>query len=99
MLWLVSLSDISASSWVFTPTTYTPSDSSLKDNIQPYTNPFNILNQIEPKSYIFKHQTFPSLNLPHGNQIGLWFVASPNSGFSNRCFIQMEIFFHLVLLV
>ncbi|MBK6643455.1 MAG: tail fiber domain-containing protein [Bacteroidetes bacterium] len=85
---------------VYTPATYTPSDSSLKDNIQPYTNPFNILNQIEPKSYIFKHQTFPSLNLPHGNQIGLManevYDVAPHliQGFLTRLFmIQMEIFY------
>lgn len=49
---------------------YIPSDANLKDNIQPYTNAINIIDQLEAKSYEFKTNDFPTMNLPIGNQIG-----------------------------
>lgn len=49
---------------------YTASDAFLKDNIAPFTDATSIINQIEAKTYDFKHQDYPSLTLPTGNQIG-----------------------------
>jgi hypothetical protein len=56
---------------IYTSTVLYPSDSMLKDNITPFTDASAFLDQLEAKTYIFKQSTFPGLNLPPGNQIGL----------------------------
>jgi len=48
-----------------------PSDSKLKENIQPLTNAMDIINQLQPKTFTFKAASFPSINLPAGQQYGL----------------------------
>jgi hypothetical protein len=50
---------------------YTPSDSHLKDNIQSIQNPMSIIEAFEPKTYDFKTNQYPYLNLPEGQQAGL----------------------------
>ena len=49
---------------------FAASDSNLKENIQPLTDVNLIMDQLEAKTYNFKLQGFPSLNLPHGTQSG-----------------------------
>jgi hypothetical protein len=48
-----------------------PSDSKLKENIQPLTNALDVINQLQPKTFTFKTADFPSINLPSGQQYGL----------------------------
>ena len=48
-----------------------PSDSKLKENIQPITNAMDIINQLQPKTFTFRASSFPSINLPAGQQYGL----------------------------
>lgn len=51
--------------------TWIPSDSILKDTIQPITNPFTILNQLKPRSYYYDTAAYSYMNLPYGKQYGL----------------------------
>ncbi|HMT28966.1 MAG TPA: tail fiber domain-containing protein, partial [Bacteroidia bacterium] len=55
---------------VYTTGTFVPSDLNLKDNVQPFTDASAIIDQLEAKSYNFKHNAYPTMNLPNGNQIG-----------------------------
>ena len=48
-----------------------PSDSKLKENIQPLTNAMDIIKQLQPKTFTFKAASFPSIHLPAGQQYGL----------------------------
>ncbi len=50
---------------------YTPSDSTLKENIQDITNPMDIINSLNPKSYTFKQQGNESMHLSSGTHYGL----------------------------
>lgn len=56
---------------VYTTGAYTPSDRTLKNNIQDYKGAIGKLDQLEVKRYDFKTSQYPLLNLPEGNQIGL----------------------------
>jgi hypothetical protein len=56
---------------VFGINAYIASDSILKDNVQPLHNSMSVLNQLQPRSYTFRTQQFPSLNLPANTQDGL----------------------------
>jgi len=47
------------------------SDSTLKDSIVDITGALSVLAQLQPKSYVFKRDSFPYLNLPEGHQFGL----------------------------
>jgi hypothetical protein len=44
------------------------SDSTLKDSIQPLTNPMHIIQQLSPKTFTYKHSSFPTVNLPYGGR-------------------------------
>jgi hypothetical protein len=48
-----------------------PSDINLKDNIDTITDALNIIKQLKPKSFDYKHSSFPSMHLPNGKQYGL----------------------------
>ena len=52
-------------------TSYTASDSKLKNNIQPLTNAMAILNQLNPSTYTFKTNEYKHMNLAEGLQYGL----------------------------
>jgi len=56
---------------VYSTTFYALSDSLLKENIQNITNPMNILNQLNPKSYTFKQDQNRSMYLNAGTHYGL----------------------------
>ncbi|MBL0342139.1 MAG: tail fiber domain-containing protein [Bacteroidetes bacterium] len=51
---------------------FTASDVALKQNITPFTDASTIIDQLEAKSFDFKHQDYPSMALPLGNQVGFW---------------------------
>ncbi len=48
----------------------TVSDSNLKQNITPLTDVNDIIDQLEAKTYDFKLNSYPQLNLPVGDQFG-----------------------------
>ena len=54
-----------------TSTTYYTSDANLKTNIQPLQNGMSIINQLKPKTFSFRTNQFPYINLPSGSQDGL----------------------------
>lgn len=56
---------------VYTTGAYTPSDRTLKNNIQDFKGAVEKLSQLAVKSYDFKTSQYPLLNLPEGNQVGL----------------------------
>ncbi|HEX8515912.1 MAG TPA: tail fiber domain-containing protein [Bacteroidia bacterium] len=56
---------------VYISGTYGPSDASLKDSIQSISNALEIIQQLNPKTFEFRHTSFPSMNLPKGLQYGL----------------------------
>ncbi len=47
------------------------SDAAIKKNIQPISNAINIINQLQPKSFNYRTDEYPRLNLPDGNLFGL----------------------------
>ncbi|RFC55055.1 tail fiber domain-containing protein [Brumimicrobium aurantiacum] len=49
------------------------SDSILKDNIHNITNATQVINQLNPVNFEFKHTAFPQMNLADGTQYG--FIA------------------------
>jgi len=51
---------------------YAPSDSTLKENIQDLTNPMDVLNQLNPKSYTFKQQQYESMKFGDGTHYGIF---------------------------
>ena len=55
---------------VYTSATFIPSDSALKENITPFVDASVILDQLEAKTYTFKQNDYPGLNLKSGTQIG-----------------------------
>jgi len=56
---------------VYIAGTYGPSDINLKDSIVDITNAMDIINQLNAKTFEFKHSSYPSMNLPQGLQYGL----------------------------
>lgn len=50
---------------------YGPSDETLKQNIQPFTNGLSILAQLNPKSFEFRTSEYPQMNLPENTSYGL----------------------------
>lgn len=48
-----------------------PSDINLKDNIDTITDALSIIKQLKPKSFDYKHNSYPSMHLPFGKQYGL----------------------------
>ncbi|MBL0329375.1 MAG: tail fiber domain-containing protein [Bacteroidetes bacterium] len=56
---------------VYISGTYGPSDINLKDSIHGITNAMDIINQLNAKTFAFKHSSYPSMNLPKGLQYGL----------------------------
>lgn len=48
-----------------------PSDRNLKENIQPLKNSLEVIYSLEPKSFNFRLNQYPFLNLPTGTQEGL----------------------------
>ena len=55
-------------------TIFTPSDENLKTEIEPLENATERLVQLDPKSYLFRTEEFPSMGLPQEQQYG--FMAS-----------------------
>ena len=55
----------------YTGTWSSVSDQKLKSNIQDYSGALNKVLQLSPKTYSFKTQDYPYMNLPEGEQIGL----------------------------
>lgn len=55
---------------VFSTVGYFPSDINLKDSIAPITSALNSLAQLQPKTFVFKTDSFPYMNLPAGQQMG-----------------------------
>lgn len=51
--------------------TWQSSDAMLKENISPINNALEIITQLEPKSYTFRTEEFPQLNLPSEIQYGV----------------------------
>jgi hypothetical protein len=47
------------------------SDQILKENIDSVSNALSIINQLKPKTYTYKHSSFPSMQLAQGLQYGL----------------------------
>lgn len=47
------------------------SDQLLKENIDSISNALSIINQLKPKTYTYKHSSFPSMQLAQGLQYGL----------------------------
>ncbi len=56
---------------VYSTGNYWASDAFLKKNIQPLNNASSILNQLSPKTFTFRRQQFPSMQLNSGAQFGL----------------------------
>ena len=48
-----------------------PSDINLKENIDTIVDALSIIKQLKPKSFDYKHSSYPSMNLPNGKQFGL----------------------------
>jgi hypothetical protein len=47
------------------------SDQNLKQNINPINNALSIINQLSPKTFVYKQADYPSMRLPSGIQYGL----------------------------
>src|ERR1035437_4731963 len=56
---------------VYTSACYLVSDSALKQNVQPLTNPMATLNLLFPKQYEFNQQQNPSMQLESGTHFGI----------------------------
>lgn len=56
---------------VFTTGSYLPSDENLKENVVSLENGMEIINQLEPKTFEYKSDDFPTMNLAEGLQYGL----------------------------
>ena len=56
---------------VYISGSFGPSDQNLKENVDTITNAMNIINQLKPKSFDYKHASYPSMHLPVGKQFGL----------------------------
>ncbi len=57
---------------VYTTGTYYGSDQKLKRNIQDFSRAMDIINQLHPKQYDFRHDgNYKLMNLPQGNHYGL----------------------------
>ncbi|MDQ3047517.1 MAG: tail fiber domain-containing protein, partial [Bacteroidota bacterium] len=56
---------------VYIAGTYGPSDINLKENIDSITNALGIIAQLNPKTFDYKHTSYPSMHLPQGMQYGL----------------------------
>ena len=50
---------------------YTPSDSTLKDNLHEITNPMDVINKLHPQSYTFRQKENESMILPDGTHFGI----------------------------
>ncbi len=50
---------------------FCPSDQNMKTNVQPLTNAMSIINQLNPKTFEFLTASYPSMNLPSGQMMGL----------------------------
>ncbi|MEO6556250.1 MAG: tail fiber domain-containing protein [Ferruginibacter sp.] len=50
---------------------YESSDQFLKDNISPINNALMVISQLNPKTYTFRTQDYPSMHLPEGTHYGL----------------------------
>ncbi len=49
-----------------------PSDKTLKQNIEDFSSAMNIINQLHPKQYDYRHDgNYKLMNLPQGNHYGL----------------------------
>jgi hypothetical protein len=55
---------------VFTTGIYQSSDEALKTNIEELNNPTELLMALQPKSYNYNTEQFPSMNLPGGSHMG-----------------------------
>ncbi|MBL7928705.1 MAG: tail fiber domain-containing protein [Bacteroidia bacterium] len=56
---------------IFVTGQYLPSDTMLKQNVQPFTGAMQWINQLDVKSYNYDTITYNGLSLPPGNQVGL----------------------------
>jgi hypothetical protein len=56
---------------VYSTGNYWGSDAILKENVTPLTNAMNIINQISPKTFTYKTNQYPQMNLPTGSQFGM----------------------------
>lgn len=56
---------------VYSSTGYTTSDANLKSNIEPITDPMNVINQLQPKSYVFNQVQNETMHLPDGTHFGM----------------------------
>lgn len=56
---------------VFISGSYGPSDIMLKDNVINFDNATELINQLQPKTFEYKHANFPTMNLSQGLQYGL----------------------------
>ena len=55
---------------VYCTGSYLPSDEILKENIEPMHNALDKIMMLDVKTYTFKTDEFPEMNLPTNNQIG-----------------------------
>lgn len=56
---------------VYISGSFGPSDQNLKEHIDTITNALSIIKQLKPKSFDYKHSSYPSMHLPSGKQYGL----------------------------
>lgn len=56
---------------VLTGGSWTTSDINLKENITEINNSFDLINQLVPKSFTFRHDEYPGIFLPQGTNYGL----------------------------
>ena len=56
---------------VWTGNSFQTSDIVLKENINPLTNSLALIEQLQPKTYDFKYQDYPHMNLPQEMQYGV----------------------------
>lgn len=56
---------------VFTTGSYLPSDEHLKSNVEPVSGAMELIGSLVPRTYSFKTEEYPQMNLPQGERIGL----------------------------
>jgi hypothetical protein len=56
---------------VYSGTLYGTSDMMLKDNIMPLQNASTVLSQLMPKSFLYRSNDFPTMNLSQGTHYGM----------------------------
>jgi hypothetical protein len=56
---------------VYISGSFGPSDQNLKQDIDSISDALEIISKLRPKSFNYKHSTYPSMNLPVGKQYGL----------------------------